>query len=169
MATKSTTIHRTYTPLKYLLHAIQELAIRSKIWIQSPMLLSLEQEHQPNRRREELYRDSWLLEEEEEMKQPFHTNGKKELHEVRSNQGVFGLGEGGAARKKKQMRKSGSPSLYIAQGVRASGSTAEDLAVVPLPGGSTAGCSGSTAGVLAVVPLPLAVVPLPLETALKMS
>ena len=56
------------------------------------MLLTLEHEEQPNRRREELYRDSWLLEEEEEMKQPFHTNGEKELHEVRSKQGVFGLG-----------------------------------------------------------------------------
>lgn len=94
------------------------------------MLLTLEHEEQPNRRREELYRDSWLLE-EEEMKQPFHTNGEKELHEVRSKQGVFGLGEGGAARKKKQMQKSGSPSLYIAQGVRANGSTAVAPAVVP--------------------------------------
>ena len=128
------------------------------------MLLSLEQEHQPNRRREEVYRDSWLLEEEGQVEQPFQTNGEKELHEARSNQGVFRLGEGGAARKKKQDEKSGLPLLYIAQGVRASGSTAEDLAVVPLPGDSTAGRSGSTAGVLAVVPLPLAVVPLPLDT-----
>ena len=111
------------------------------------MLLTLEHEEQPNRRREELLLPGFMaLEEKEEVKQPFHTNGEKELHEVRSNRGVFGLGEGGAARKKKQMGKSGSPSLYIAQGVR--------TAVVPL------GCSGSTAGVLAVVPLPLAVVPL---------
>ena len=79
------------------------------------------------------------------MKQPFHTNGEKELHEVRSKQGVFGLGEGGAARKKKQMQKSGSPSLYIAQGVWASGITAVVLAVVTLSGGSTAPPGSSTA------------------------
>ena len=73
------------------------------------MLLTLEHEQQPNRRREELYRDSWLLEEEEEMKQPFHTNGEKELHEVRSNRGIFGVGEGGAARKKKQIESRAPP------------------------------------------------------------
>ena len=82
--------------------------------------------------------------------------------------GVRGWG-GKSHEEEERGRKNGLPLLYIAQGVRASGSTAEDLAVVPLTGGSTAGCSGSTAGVLAVVPLPLVVVPLPLETALKIS
>ena len=49
------------------------------------------------------------LEEEEEVKQPFHTNGEKKLHAERSNRGVFGLGEGGAARKKKQMKNRAPP------------------------------------------------------------
>ena len=83
------------------------------------------------------------MEEEGEVEQSFQSNGEKELHETRSKQGDFRLGEGGAARKKKEPDKNGLPLLYIAQEVRA---------------------SGSTAGVLAVVPLPLAVVPLPLET-----
>ena len=72
------------------------------------------------------------MEEEGEVEQPFQSNGEKELHGARSKQGDFGLGMGGAARKKKQAEKNGLPLLYIAQGVRASGSTAVDLAVVPL-------------------------------------
>ena len=109
------------------------------------MLLALEQEHQPIEEGEKLYQDSWPLEEEGEVEQPLQSNGEKKLHETRSNEGDFGLGEGGAARKKKEPEKNGLPLLYIAQGVRASGSTAEDLAVVPLPGGSTAPPGGSTA------------------------
>ena len=51
------------------------------------------------------------MEEEGEVEQPFQTNGEKELHETRSRHGVFGLGEGGAARKMKQAEKTGSPSF----------------------------------------------------------
>ena len=74
------------------------------------MLLTLEHEEQPNRRREELLLPGFMaLEEEEEVKQPFHTNGEKELHEVRSNRGIFGVGEGAAARKKKQIENRAPP------------------------------------------------------------
>ena len=45
------------------------------------MLLTLEQEHQPREEGEELYRDSWPLEEEGEVEQPLQSNGEKELHE----------------------------------------------------------------------------------------
>ena len=45
------------------------------------MLLTLEQEHQPREEGEELYRDSWPLEEEGEVEQTLQSNGEKELHE----------------------------------------------------------------------------------------
>ena len=78
--------------------------------MQSPMLLTLEHEKQPNRRGEELLLPGFMaLEEEEEVNQPFHTNGKRGLLQERSKQRVFGVGEGGAARKKKQIENRAPP------------------------------------------------------------
>ena len=71
------------------------------------------------------------MEEEGEVEQPLQSNGEKKLHETRSNQGDFGLGEGGAARKKKEPEKNGLPLLYIAQGYGPA-VVPLDAAVVPL-------------------------------------
>ena len=46
-----------------------------------PMLLTLEQEHQPREEGEELYRGPWHLEEEGEVEQTLQLNGEKGLHE----------------------------------------------------------------------------------------
>ena len=74
-------IHRTYTPLEYLLHAIQEQSTISKTWIQTTNAPNPRtREHQPREEGEELYRDPWHLEEEGEVEQTLQLNGEKGLH-----------------------------------------------------------------------------------------
>ena len=144
-------IRRTYTPLKYLLHAIQEQGTISKTWIQTTNAPNPRTRTSTKRRRRGALPGSMAL--GGGMRSGANPPTQRREGAPRIEIQIGGVrGWGGRSREEEERgRKNGLPLLYIAQGVRASG--------------STAGCSVSTAGVLAVVPLPLAVVPLPLETA----
>ena len=125
-------IHRTYTPLKYLLHALQEQGTISKTWIQTTNAPNPRTRTSTKRRRGGVLPGSMALGggRRSGANPPTQRREGAPRIEIQIG-GVRGWG-GRIHEEEERGRKNGVPLLYIAQGVRASGSTAVVLAVVLL-------------------------------------